>query len=210
MIRSLRAICSVSAICTVLLAGCATTQMDAQWSNPDYSGRSLRGETVLVACEAQEVTLQRICEDEVAAQVSARGAKPTKNSTLSASGNAPAGATDPYAVAAKRIGARAIVRTTLAAGPPVVSDSGPVIGIGVGGGSFGGGSYRSGGAGVTLPVGGARATQSLSAETVLINPANGVTMWSGRATSPTNADAGGQVTELTRVIFEAVQKSGML
>jgi hypothetical protein len=210
MIRSQRSISSLSPICALLLAGCATTQMDAQWSNPEYSGRSLRGQPVLVACEAPEVTLQRICEDQVAAQVSARGANPTKNSTLSAAGSPPAGATDPYAVTAKRIGAQAIVRTTLAAGPPVVSDSGPVIGFGLGGGSFGGGSYRSGGAGVTLPVGGAKTTQALSAETVLINPANGVTMWSGRASSPTNLDAGGQVTELARVIVEAVQKSGLL
>jgi hypothetical protein len=199
----------LSPLCAVMLAGCATTQVDAQWSNPEYSGKSLRGESVLVACEASELTLQRICEDQVAAQVSARGAKPTKNSTLSSVGSPP-GATDPYAVAAKRIGARAIVRTTLAAGPPIVSDSGPVIGFGLGGGSFGGGSYRSGGAGVTMPVGGARMTQTLSAETVLINPANGVTMWSGRASSPTNQDAGGQVTELARVLVEAVQKSGML
>jgi hypothetical protein len=210
MMRSLRRVSILSSACAVMLAGCATTQMDAQWSNPEYSGRSLRGETVLIACEAPEVTLQRICEDQVAAQVSARGAKPTKNSTLNAAGSPPTGATDPYAVAAKRIGARAIVRTTLAAGPPIVSDSGPVIGFGMGGGSFGGGSYRSGGAGVTLPVGGARTTQALSAETVLINPANGVTMWSGRASGPTSQDAGGQVTELARVIVEAVQKSGML
>ena len=210
MTQSLRTVSFLSPACAVLLAGCATTQMDAQWSNPEYSGRSLRGESVLVACEASELTLQRICEDQVAAQVSARGANPTKNSTLNATAGPPAGATDPYSVAAKRIGARAIVRTTLAAGPPVVSDSGPVIGFGMGGGSFGGGSYRSGGAGITLPVGGAKTTQALSAETVLINPANGVTMWSGRASSPNNLDAGGQVTELARVIVEAVQKSGML
>jgi hypothetical protein len=92
-----------------------------------------------------------------------------------------------------------------------VTDAGPVIGFGLGGGSYGGGgSYRSGGAGITLPVGGAKTTQALSAEMVLINPANGVTMWSGRASSPTNLDASGQVTELARVIVDAVQKSGML
>lgn len=195
-----------------LLAGCASTQIDAQWSNPDYSGRSLRGEPVLVACEAQELTLQRICEDQVAAEIAARGAKPTKNYTLGPAGAAPAGATDPYTVAAKKIGARAIVRTTMTAGPPVVSDSGPVIGFGFGGGSYGGGggSYRGGGAGVTVPVGGARTTQALSAETVLLNPANGVTMWSARATTPTSAEPGAQVAELAKVLVEAVQKSGML
>lgn len=192
-----------------LLAGCATTQIDAQWSNPEYSGKSLRGAPVLVACEAQDLTLQRICEDQVAAEVAARGAKPTKNFTLTPDGAAPAGAPDPYTAAAKRIGAAAIVRTTLSAGPPVLSE-GPTIGFGLGGGSFGGGSYRSGGAGVSMPVGGARTTQALSAETVLLNPANGVTMWSARATSPTSAEPGTQITELAKILVDAVQKSGML
>lgn len=192
-----------------LLTACATTQIDAQWSNPEYTGKSLRGAPVLVACEAQDLTLQRICEDQVAAEVAARGAKPTKNFTLGPAGPAPAGAPDPYTAAAKRIGATAIVRTTLSAGPPVVSE-GPTIGFGFGGGSFGGGSYRSGGAGISAPVGGARTTQALSAETVLLNPANGVTMWSARATSPTSAEPGTQVAELAKVLVEAVQKSGML
>jgi hypothetical protein len=192
-----------------LFTGCATTQIDAQWSNPDYSGKSLRGAPVLVACEAQDLTLQRICEDQVAAEVAARGAKPTKNFTLGPAGPAPAGAPDPYTAAAKRIGATAIVRTTLSAGPPVVSE-GPTIGFGFGGGSFGGGSYRSGGAGISAPVGGARTTQALSAETVLVNPANGVTMWSARATSPTSGEPGTQVAELAKVLVDAVQKSGML
>lgn len=193
---------------TALLAGCASTQIDAQWSNPEYSGKSLRGVPVLVACEAQDLTLQRICEDQVASEVAARGAKPTKNFTLSPDA-APAGAPDPYTAAAKRIGAQAIVRTTLTAGPPVVSE-GPVISFGLGGGSFGGGSYRSGGAGVSAPVGGARTTQALSAETVLLNPANGVTMWSARASSPTSGEPGVQVAELAKVLVDAVQKSGML
>ena len=57
---------------TLLLAGCATTQMDAQWTNPEYSGRNVRGGAVLVACEAQALTLQRICEDQVAAAAEAR------------------------------------------------------------------------------------------------------------------------------------------
>ena len=56
----------------VLLSACATTRMDAQWSNPEYKGRSVKGASILVACEAQDLTLQRICEDQLAAAVSAR------------------------------------------------------------------------------------------------------------------------------------------
>ena len=67
----------------VLLSACATTRMDAQWMNPDYQGKNVRGASVLVACEAPDLTVQRICEDQLGAAVSARGAKPTLNSQLS-------------------------------------------------------------------------------------------------------------------------------
>ncbi len=57
------------------LSACATTRMDAQWTNPEYQGRNVRGASVLVACEAPDLTVQRICEDQLAAAVSARGCK---------------------------------------------------------------------------------------------------------------------------------------
>ncbi|MGB2817306.1 MAG: hypothetical protein WBC37_08805, partial [Burkholderiaceae bacterium] len=77
------------------LAGCASTQLDAQWTNPDYSGRSLRGAPVLVACEAQEPTLQRICEDQVASQIAAMGGTPTRATQLAAASAQGAAGTDP-------------------------------------------------------------------------------------------------------------------
>ena len=194
-----------------LLAACATTRMDAQWTNPEYQGRNVRGASVLVACEAQDLTLQRICEDQLAAAVTARGAKPTLNSQLTAAtGAAPAG-NDPYLAAAKRVGARAIVRMTLSSGQPVAVDSGPSIGIGVGGGS---GGYRGGGfgggVGVGFPIGGARVSQAYGAETALIDPSNGATMWSGRASSSTAQDVTGQITELAQTTVGALQGTGLL
>ena len=145
----------------VLLGACATTRMDAQWTNPEYQGKSARGAPVLVACEAQDMTLQRICEDKLAAAVSARGGKATLNSQLPAAATPPSG-NDPYLAAAKKVGARAIVRMTLNSGVPVAVDSGPSIGIGVGGGS---GGYRGGGGfggiGIGIPIGGARVSQAV-------------------------------------------------
>jgi hypothetical protein len=194
----------------VLLSACATTRMDAQWTNPDYKGRNVRGASVLVACEAPDLTVQRICEDQLAAAVSARGAKPTLNSQLSPAGS-PAAGNDPYLVAAKRVGARAIVRMTLSSGLPVAVDSGPSIGIGVGGGS---GGYRGGGfgggVGIGFPIGGARVSQAFGAETALIDPTNGATMWSGRASSSTAQDVTGQITELAQTTIEALQGTGLL
>jgi hypothetical protein len=193
----------------VLLSACATTRMDAQWTNPDYKDRSVRGASVLVACEAPELTLQRICEDQLAAAVSARGAKPTLNSQLSAAATPPAGS-DPYLAAAKRVGARAIVRMTLGT-QAVAVDSGPRIGIGVGGGSgsYGGGG-AAGGVGIGFPIGGSRVAQAFGAETALIDPSNGATMWSGRASSSTSQDITAQITELAQVTAGALAGAGML
>ena len=200
---------TVLALSAVLLVSCATTQVDAQWTNPEYQGRSVRGASVLVACEAPDLTVQRICEDQLAAAVSARGAKATLNSHLSPAGTATG--TDPYLAAAKRVGARAIVRMTLGATQPIAVDSGPRIGIGVGGGSWGGGgSSVGGGVGIGFPIGGSRVAQAFGAETALIDPTNGATMWSGRASSSTQQDITGQITELAQVTAGAMVTAGML
>jgi len=192
------------------IAACATTRMDAQWTNPEYQGKSARGAPVLVACEAQDMTLQRICEDKLAAAVSARGGKATLNSQLPAAATPPTG-NDPYLAAAKKVGARAIVRMTLNSGVPVAVDSGPSIGIGVGGGS---GGYRGGGSfggiGIGIPIGGARVSQAFGAETALIDVTNGATMWSGRASSSTAEDVTGQITQLAQTTVDALQTAGLL
>ena len=193
----------------VLVSSCATTRMDAQWTNPEYQGRNVRGASVLVACEAPDLTVQRICEDQLAAAVSSHGAKPTLNSQLTPAGGPPSG-NDPYLAAAKRVGARAIVRMTLSSGQPVVVDSGPSVGIGVGGGS---GGYRSGsfgGIGIGFPIGGARVSQAFGAETAVIDPANGATMWSGRASSSTSQNVTEQITELAQTTVQAFRGTGML
>ena len=196
---------------TVALSACATTRMDAQWTNPDYQGRNVRGASVLVACEAPDLTVQRICEDQLAAAVSSRGAKATLNSQLSPAGAPAAVGNDPYVAAAKRVGARAIVRMTLSPGQAVAVDSGPTIGIGVGGGS---GGYRGGGfgggVGIGFPIGGSRVSQAFGAETALIDPANGATMWSGRASSSTSQSVTEQVSELAQTTMNALQGTGLL
>jgi hypothetical protein len=190
---------------TLALAACATTQIDAQWSNPDYAGRSLRGAPVLVVCEAQEPTLQRICEDQVAGQVAALGGVPTRGTTVA--GGPPAAGTDPYLAAARKIGARAIVRTTLAPSAVVAAPAGPTVGIGIGGG----GGYRGGVGGfggISFPVGGTRVNNAYASETAVIDPATGVLMWSARASSSATLDATGQIAELAKAAADALRQAG--
>ena len=193
----------VALLGALLLAGCASTQIDAQWTNPDYGGRSLRGAPVLVTCEAQEPTLQRICEDQVASQIAAMGGAPTRASQLAASNPPPAAGTDPYLAAARSSGARAIVRTTLTTGA-VVAGSGPTIGIGIGGG---GGSVGGFG-GLSFPVGGTRVSSAYATETALIDPASGAIMWSARASSSAQQDTTSQIAELARTAAGAMKQAG--
>jgi hypothetical protein len=193
---------------SLLAAACASTQLEGAWTNPDYSGRNLRGAPVLVACEAQEPTLQRICEDQVAAEIAALGGAPTRNSALSGSNAPPATGTDPYVAAARRIAARAIVRTTLSPGAAVASQAGPTIGIGVGGGSGGYGGWGGGFGGISFPVGGTRVSNAYASETAMIDPANGAIMWSARATSTASQDAAGQIADLAKTAAAAIKQAG--
>ena len=191
-------------LCALWLAGCASTQLDAQWTNPDYSGRNLRGASVLVACEAQEPTLQRICEDQVSAQVSAMGGTPTRATQLQGLNAAPPAGNDPYIAAARGVGARAIVRTTLTTGAVLAGPSGPTIGIGVGGG---GGSVGGFG-GISFPIGGTRVSNAYASETAMIDPANGAIMWSARASSSTSQDTTAQIAELAKTAAAAIKQAG--
>ena len=43
------------------IAGCATTEMTAQWKDPAY-GSALSGSRVLVLCQARDDTLRRVCD----------------------------------------------------------------------------------------------------------------------------------------------------
>jgi hypothetical protein len=198
--------CTLIAGLTALLAACATTKLEAQWSNPEFKGAKLRGQTVLVACQARDFTVQAVCEDQFASQLAARGAKPV----TFVSGNTGVSPTnEAIEAAAKRANAREVVRTTLSTSIPTVTP-GPTIGFGIGGGSFGGGGgYGGAGAGVSMPIGGNTVSEAYAADTAIIDVASGKLMWSGRATSPTGGDVTAQLTSLTGVLFESLSTSGL-
>lgn len=199
-------ICTVPALAVTLaaclLAGCATTKMDAQWSNPEYKGVKLAGKTVMVACQARDFTVQAVCEDQIARQLAARGAKPVQ---FIAGNPGVQPVNEAVEAAAKRAGAPLVFRATLSTSVPTVTP-GPTIGIGVGGGGSSGGGFG----GISLPIGGGTVQEALAADTAIIDVPSGKLMWSGRATGPSGNDTTAQVTDLTRVIFESLQTTGML
>ena len=201
----------------LLAAGCATTRMAAEWSNKEYAGRSLRGERVLVLCQAPDPTVQRLCEDELANGLNSRGVTAVRLASDVPSADAPTGPEPPsaYADAAKAAGAVAVLSMTVQPDSTVVNP-GPTIGIGVGGGSFSGGGWGRGGSfggvgtSVGFPVGAGTVQQGFAASTNLVDAANGQIVWSGRAVAPPSDAFIRQLIDLNRVTFDAMQRAGVL
>jgi hypothetical protein len=202
-----------AAIGLLSLGGCASTQLGAQYVDPQFPQQALRGATILVVCEAPELAIKLICENQISSQLTQLGARPLTDSTLvnpTPGHEPPAGH---YLPAAQAAGARAAFITTLTPdywqASPMSSFS---IGIGGWGGSGGyyGGSGVGGGVGVTMPVGGAaQGAPGLAAIGSIIDVASGRVMWTAKATTPPAADASTQVVEVTKALAEAARQTGL-
>ncbi|MFN9031413.1 MAG: hypothetical protein ACK54C_15840 [Betaproteobacteria bacterium] len=189
-----------------LLGGCATTQIEAQWRDPQLTPRALQGKTILVLCRGPDLTLERICEDKLAAQAQAVGIKVARRAPPVAGQNR----ADTLRQAALEAGADVVLATTLEpAAAEYAGGSGGSVGVGVGGSSGGWGSRSGAGIGISLPVGGG-AGPGLGASTSVTDAATGKLLWSGRARSPRTASDAVQVGELSRVTVEALKATGLL
>lgn len=196
----------------LLFTGCASTRIQAQWTDPQFADHSLRGAKVLVVCNASETTMQRICQDQLSAQVLAAGATPVSEpaSDHPAAGAAPI--SHELLAAARSAGAKAILSSALAPEATVVNP-GPTVGIGVGG--FGGsGGWHSGGGvggsvGVSVPVGAGRVNTAYGANMVLTEVASGRMMWTSKVTAPASQDVGAQIAELAKTGLDAARKAGL-
>src|SRR6185369_8090583 len=73
-----RLLAPLAALAALGIAGCASTQLDAQWADPQVASNSLRGAKILVACEAAEAVVKRICQDRLADEVIAHGGNPVQ------------------------------------------------------------------------------------------------------------------------------------
>jgi hypothetical protein len=190
-----------------MMAGCATTQVSVQWSDPEFAGRSLRGEKVLVVCDAPDVAIRGVCQDQVAAQVQASGATPVISPDAGLTVGPPP-TNDKTLAAARAAGAKAILGSTI--GPDVtVVNPGSSIGIGVGGfGGSGGGTVMGGSVGIGFPIGGGQATTGYAANMVLTDVATVRLMWTSKVTTPASQTVSVQIGELARVGVEAARAAG--
>jgi hypothetical protein len=203
---------SLPAVAGLLLTGCASTQMGAQYVDPQTPPQILHGAVVLVVCEGPEPALQLICESQAVGQLTRLGAKPLTDPKRVSLMSGRELTTEYYLPAARAAGALAVFSTTLKPDTwrpnPMSSFS---IGIGGWGGSGGyyGGSGVGGGVGVTMPVGGAQGATGLAATGTLVDVASGRVMWSAGATTSRAADATTQIAELTRALTESMRQAGL-
>jgi hypothetical protein len=197
----------------LLLSGCASTTIQAQWTDPHFAGQSLRGATVLVVCQAPGTALKRICQDQIATQIAASGVRPVVDPAadyVTATGGP---IPDEVFAAARRAGARAIWVSTIVPDATVVSP-GPTIGFGLGGfgGSFG--RYRSSGVGagvgVGVPVGGEQVQTAYAADMILTDVNTGQLMWTSRVTTSASQELAEEVAKLAKAGVEAAQQAGFL
>ncbi len=189
---------------SVLLGGCASTQLDAQWSDPQLAGNHyLRGARVLVACDTFELVLRQICQDQLAAEVSRRGGNPVfppPGVAIAADRSLDA----QLLPAARDAGAKAVMVMTLAA---AVSEVSPGVSIGFGG--FGFGRHSSVGVGMGVPIGGGRVTTGYTANNRVTDVQSGRLVWTAKATAPPSGDVGAQIGELSRSVLTAADQSGL-
>jgi len=194
-------VCAAIAV-AALFAGCASTRVDAQWSDPQLAPSSLRSARILVACEAHDETLKRICQDQLVAEVIARGATPVVAADIAVAGPGRSPNNEPYLNAARQAGAKAVLTHAITTAD-VSTGSGVSIGLGAFG--IGGGSVR-GGAGVSVPVGGGQ-TNTGYALSSRVTDTTGRTLWTARASASPSSDVSGQLSELTKAVFGAADKS---
>jgi hypothetical protein len=197
----------------LLVGGCASTAIQAQWADPQFTGRSLRDATVLVVCNASATAVQRICQDQIAARMLTSGVRPVMATEANLGAAEGEQITDKIFAAARRVGANAIWAATIAPDVTVVSP-GPSIGVGIGGFGTSGGWHRSsgvgGGIGVGVPVGDEQVNTAYAADLTLTDVETGRLMWTSKITTPASQDITEQVTQLVQVGVQSAQQAGYL
>lgn len=199
--RSLHAL--LCATLAASIAGCASTRLDAQWSDPQLAPNPLRGARVMVVCEAYDLAVKRICQDQMAAEVVARGGTAVPGPDAGAGAAVRPLNNDQYIGAARDAGAKAVLTHSVTTAD-VSSGSGVSIGLGAFG--IGGGNVR-GGAGVSMPVGGYQTNTGYAINSRVTEVASGKLLWTAKASASPSSDVSGQLSELNKAVFGAADKA---
>ncbi len=192
----------------LILAGCTSAQMSSQWKDLSQGGRLSAGSRVVVACVAADDAARRICEDNWAERLHAKGLDAVRGYGLAGFPADPGREPGQAHAVSHSTGAAGLIQMKLAAGPYTGHEPGPQVGFGIGGGSGSGVSY--GGIGISLPIGGSPLRQVLTASTTLTDVARNAVIWSGTARIGAGGHLAAQVSELTEVTVDAMKRAGVL
>ena len=196
---------TLAALATAL-AGCASTRLDAQWTDPQLAANSLRGARVMVVCEAYDLAIKRICQDQMAAEVAARGGTAVPGPDEGSGAAVRPLNHDQYLGAARQANAKAVLTHSVT--PQDVAVSGSSMSIGIGGFGWGGGSSSvGGGVGVSMPVGGQQSNTGYAMNSRVTDVGSGKLLWTAKASAPPSADVSAQLNELTKIVFGAADKA---
>ena len=197
---------SAVGIATLLVAACATGPTNpTEWRDPALGTQShlLKGSSVLVACDAPDIATRTICQQQLAADVRARGGVPVMAPTDIAVLRDRE--FDPQLLAASR---SANARTLLVmALTPVAINDGPAFSIGIGG--FGFGRNSAIGGGVSAPIGSDRITTGFAASGRITDVASGKLLWTAREAPPPTGDLRGHMADLSAAVLDSAQRAGL-
>lgn len=192
-----------AALAALAVAGCASTRLDAQWSDPQRAPNALRNARVLVVCEAYDTAIKRICQDQMAAEVVARGGTAVQGPESGSGAPVRPLNNDQYLGAAREARATAVLTHSI-----TTADVAPGSGVSIGIGAFGiGGGNVRGGAGVSLPIGGQHSNTGYALNSRVTEVASGKLLWTAKASASPSSDVGAQLAELTRAVFGAADKA---
>jgi len=188
------------------VAACTSPpQREAQWIDPaiGMQSRLLRGEKVLVACDAYDAALRQICQEQLAREVEAHGVSVV---------TVPPGTVllndrelDGQLVAtAASLEAKAVFTMTLT---PATASAGSGASLGLGGFSFGGGGGA--GVGLSVPLGGSATTTGFAANGRVTAVESGRLVWTATSVASPTADLNGQMLLLSRSLLDSARGAGL-
>ncbi|MEF8753512.1 MAG: hypothetical protein V5B60_06155 [Accumulibacter sp.] len=207
-----RVLSLATALVTLTLVGCATTQMKSEWRDPKVSGAVLKGQQILVVCQSGDPSLRRICEDQWAMRLQRTGASGIQSYAIPHFPADGIAGSEEIRSAAEHVGAPIVARVQLAPDDLPVVNPAPQVGIGIAGGSGGyrTGGFSAGGLGLSFPLGWPTAAQGMVCSAEMVDAASAAVFWSGSATAPPSGAQAGQVAELTQLMIDSLLRAGLL
>ena len=183
-----------------VLAGCATSRLVTQQSNPDYVGKSFK--TVMVVGVTSDEIVRRTFEDRVAALLGKRGAKGIPGYSMASRGQVEEAELRQIIA---RSGADGVLITRVTrVDRGATTAPGATVGVGLYG--YYGGVWQTV---TTAPQQISGPTWTLS-ETRLFDARTGTLAWTGIVDTRENDNLGAALTQYVNLIFEAMVSDRVL